>query len=168
MDNTVAVALIGLAGTILGPVVTFLTTRPPGYWKRQPITRNDRNIISGKWEGYTKPEIGKYTSKDLFTSLNADAKSKTIKGSFTINYPETTGILSREENFDFQGGFLYDRFLQLNYVSTDSSKVQFGSIIFELSQDGDRHVLSGRYVGYGAISKCIIAGSVNLVRMGSV
>jgi hypothetical protein len=162
MDSTIVVAIIGSATTILSPIATFLGTRYFDNRDKLVMTFGQRAEMTGEWRGTTNQETGEYSSISFPTVVTVVAKGKIITGKFRLQLPEHGGIPAQEDHFTFQGGFLYDRFLQFDYISTDKRRVQFGSIILELSPYGDG--LSGRYAGYGAFSEQIIAGSLELKR----
>ncbi len=62
--------------------------------------------------------------------------------------------------FHLRGGFLFDRFLRMEYKNTKGHVVQFGSVVLELLAEGDE--LDGRYAGYGSISSTLVSGTVRL------
>ena len=59
-----------------------------------------------------------------------------MKGEFRVQFPESGKIPAHEEEFTFQGGFLYGNFLELTYRSKDKRRIQFGSAIPELDPSG--------------------------------
>lgn len=162
MDATIIAAIIGGVFTVVGPVTTFLVIRYVDNRDKQVMPFGRRAVMTGKWSGTTTQESGDYSSFALPITLRAVANRKTIKGEFRVQYPEHENRPAHEEEFSFEGGFLYDRFLQLDYISKTKGRIQFGSAILELSPSGE--VLLGRYAGYGAFSKQIIDGSFELSR----
>lgn len=162
MDDTIIAALIGGVFTVVGPVATFLVIRYVDNRDKQVMPFGRRAIMTGKWSGTTVQEFGDYSSLDLPIVLEAVANRKTIKGEFRVQYPKHENRPAHEDEFSFKGGFLYDRFLQLDYISKAEGRIQFGSAILELSPSGE--VLLGRYAGYGAFSKQIVAGYFKLRR----
>jgi hypothetical protein len=162
MDPTIVAAIIALAGTFGLPIATYIGTRYFDNRDKQVITSGQRAEISGRWEGTTSQENGEYSGISLPIVLTAVAKGKTVTGKFHVQYPGRADRPAEEDEFTLQGGFLYDRFLQLDYISTNKHRIQFGSIILELSPIGEG--LSGRYAGYGALSKQIVSGNIELRR----
>lgn len=162
MDTTIIAAIIGGVFTVVGPIATFLVTRYIDNRDKQVMSFGRRAVMSGKWSGTTTQESGNYSSFALPIFLKTVANRKTIKGEFRVQYPEYKNRPAHEDEFSFQGGFLYDRFLQLDYISKTEGRIQFGSAILELSSSGE--VLLGKYAGYGAFSKQIVTGSLELKR----
>lgn len=162
MDTTIIAAIIGGVFTVIGPVATFLVTRYVDNRDKQVMSFGRRAVMTGKWNGKTTQEFGNYSSIALPIALDLVANRKTIKGEFRVQYPEYENKPAHEDEFSFQGGFLYDRFLQIDYISKTEDRIQFGSAILELSPSGE--ILLGRYAGYGAFSKQIVAGSFELKR----
>jgi hypothetical protein len=127
--------------------------------------------ISGEWAGV----VYQYDSMDSEPSefvaeatLIADRKS--ISGRIQVQFPEKLkrpidgpGPLSVQ--FKVTGGLMYERYLQLNYLSEDPAVVQFGAWIMEL--DDHAQELTGRYIGYGAYSKTIVFGLTKLTKRSS-
>ena len=70
----------------------------------------------------------------------------------------------REVNIDLDlvGEFRDANFLKIEYRSRDKGVNQFGSMILALNAEGIG--LSGRFVGYGAISESVISGIVTLAK----
>ncbi|MEL6554070.1 MAG: hypothetical protein AAFQ63_11490 [Cyanobacteria bacterium J06621_11] len=162
MDPTIVAAVIGGVCTVVGPVTVFLVTRHVDNRDKNIMPLGRRAVMTGQWHGTTTPESGNYSSIELSVILRAIANRKTIKGEFRVQYPDYENSPAQADEFSFQGGFLHDRFLQLDYISKAEGRIQFGSIILELSPSGE--ALVGRYVGYGAFSKQVVAGRVELKR----
>jgi hypothetical protein len=58
---------------------------------------------------------------------------------------------------------LRDQFVKLDYFNKDNIAVHFGSIILQVSADGQ--TLRGRFLGYGAFQEKVIAGNIQLKRV---
>lgn len=162
MDSTVIAAIIGGAFTIFAPMVTLLITRYVDNYDKQIISYGRRAAISGKWTGTTSQYWNNISNFPVIATIKANRKI--ITGQFRIQYPNERDKPNNESEFKFRGGFLYDRFFQLNYISKEKNRIQFGSMILELSPSGE--VLSGKYTGYGAFSKQIVSGDIELRRVG--
>ncbi len=119
--------------------------------------------MSGKWSGTTTQESGNFSALALPIVLRTVASRKTVKGEFRVQYPRSEDIPARDDEFVCQGGFFHDRFLQLNYLSRNDGRIQFGSAILELSPSGE--TLQGKYIGYGAFSREIVTGNLQLRRV---
>jgi hypothetical protein len=86
-----------------------------------------------------------------------------LRGTFYTLFPTPGGITRME--FDATCDIHYDRFVQLNYRSKASGKVQFGAIVLEIEDTGK--AMKGSYTGYGAISRMIVSGTVELEKQAS-
>jgi hypothetical protein len=73
-----------------------------------------------------------------------------------------TGTLRGKERKDmlFEGGYKNDRFLELHYRNEDEGVIQFGTLIFELSDEGS--ILIGKFLGFGPKYRKLVAGSVEM------
>jgi hypothetical protein len=63
------------------------------------------------------------------------------------------------------GGFIFDRFVRLEYGSKTPGSVWFGSMILELSP-ADAKELKGNFVAYGAYSQRIVTGPIEFRKSG--
>jgi hypothetical protein len=63
-----------------------------------------------------------------------------------------------ESYFRLTGGFLFEKFIQFSYRSTDPGTIQFGSAVLELDSLGK--TLKGKFIGYGARTQSIVDGTV--------
>lgn len=124
--------------------------------------------ISGKWTGavYQRDEDDSELS-EFSAEATLTADRKTVSGRLRVQFPEKLkrpidgpGPLTVE--FIVTGGLMYERFLQLNYLSEDPTVVQFGSVVLEL--DDHAREMNGRYVAYGAYSKSIVSGLARLTK----
>lgn len=114
--------------------------------------------VSGTWQGLIHQHnmaqgLAEYPVE---LRINVSEKGK-FSGSVTIT-PEDT-----ETYFRLMGGFLYERFIQFSYHSTDPGTIQFGAAVLELVPAGN--VMNGKWIGYGAISKAIVNGEVVVSKM---
>jgi hypothetical protein len=82
----------------------------------------------------------------------------TISGEMIVCNPIQNDV--PELNFRFSAGFFHDRFLQLSYVAVDPERIQFGAAILQLDDSG--RTMEGMFVGYGALSRAIINGTMKL------
>jgi hypothetical protein len=63
-------------------------------------------------------------------------------------------------DFDTAYDMCFERFIQLNYRSRDAGMLQFGAIVLDMDDAGK--TIRGSYIGYGALSKKIVPGDVEL------
>jgi hypothetical protein len=115
------VAIIGSVTTIVTPIVTFLGTRYFDNRDKLVMTFGQRAEITGEWRGTMNQENGEFSYISIPAVVIMVAKGKIISGEFRLDYPENIGIPVQEDTFTFRGGFLYDRFVQLDYISYGSS-----------------------------------------------
>ncbi len=121
----------------------------------RPLRR--AQAIAGNWTGHILQEVGFECQYAATCTLSVSGD--TIGGFFRFR--------NERDSSDFvectvTGGSLYDRFLQLNYVANDPTRIQFGTILAEVHAEGDK--LDGRFLGYGATSQQIVTGEVHLTK----
>lgn len=161
MDTTIVVAIIGSITTVLSPIITFLFIRYIDNLDKKSISSRDRHtLMASQWQGEIDFGLDDLSSVPIVG--NFSATRKTITGQFYVRYPDLPTTSSYKDEFTFQGGFLYERFLRLNYASKNKHRIQFGSIILELSPSGE--TMSGKFVGYGVFWQQILSGRVDLRR----
>jgi hypothetical protein len=155
MDSTIIAAIIGGAFTLVSSGITFLLARHLDDRNNQVMSSNRQAIMTGTWKGELHQESGSLSTSPVTVTLIA--KRRVIRGSIRVQDPN-----NGEAEYKATGGFLYGRFIRLNYDTTDHRRVQFGSIVMELSPDGNK--LSGKYTGYGAFSQSIVSGYFEATR----
>jgi hypothetical protein len=166
MDPTITASVIGGACTVVAPVVTYMITRRIDNINKLRISRDRRAALNAEWRGRVYQDRGP-DGEPLEFLVNATFKTttKTITGSSVIRVPRPDNEEIEEVKLTFEGGFLYDRWLRLNYVASDRRQVQFGSTVLLL--DSQAKTLKGHFVGYGAITDAIVTGSMKLERVKS-
>lgn len=161
METPIVVAIIASATALVAPVVTFIVTRAYEGKFLQPLSASRIAAVQGKWVGEAL-QTGANSSASIPASViaNIHVKNKKLLGkvSFRIKHEN----IENEGEFDISGGFLYERFLRLEYNPQGNSGIRFGSIVMELTENDER--LAGRYVGYGAYSNEIVTGSLSLAK----
>jgi hypothetical protein len=153
MNTPIIVALIAGSFAIISPIVTFIAIR--FYEKRflQPISRDRKQALVGKWSGkIIQPNI----SSDIALTIEVDQNEITGKAQVTLVAEGKEKLIF----LDMKGGFLYDRFLKLDYKNADSNTIQFGSITLEL--DAEPKSMNGKFSGYGSVNKAIVFGDIQL------
>ena len=160
MDPAIIAAVIGSVFAVLGPVITLFVTRYLDNRDKLPLSTSRQAIIKGQWQG-TIQQIDGHAGTAPIT-MTFVAKRKKVYGVIRIQYLENRFRPAYDAEHDFEGGFLYERYLRLDYVSKTRRRLQFGAIILELAPSGE--TLSGKLVGYGAFSKEIVSGYIELKR----
>lgn len=158
MDSTILAAIISGALGLLGSVSGYLLKQ---YFDNRvflPVRFDRRSSINGEWTGTTYQDINKLGAVESSVTAKLSAKNRQIRGELTVD-PGIPDIPLRDV-YELTGGFLYNRFLRIEYQTTTSNAVEFGSFVVELSADGRR--LEGMFVGYGAFSEQIVFGRVVL------
>jgi hypothetical protein len=121
-----------------------------------------RRDVQGNWSGeihqYEGPEGGPL---DYPLVMSLKTTRNDVYGEFTINYPMDGQPLHAE--FNIKGSCSYERFLQLNYTSKNAGTIQFGALLLELDDVGNR--ARGKLLGYGAFSRRVIAGDIWIERL---
>lgn len=117
------------------------------------------SAINGNWSGSVQQDEGPDgVPMECRLEANMSVNRGAICGEMYFHMPYQGKTIT--QSFTVTGKFIFDRYLQLNYVSKDEGAVQFGSIVGELSATGKS--ARGRFVGYGAWSEKIITGSAEL------
>jgi len=118
--------------------------------------------IHGSWKGTATQEDGP-DGHPLVAEVTAtfDARSTQIVGNGTFRFTRPEGE-ELEARYKFNGGFLFDQFLRIEYDSEEQFRIQFGSIVLELGTDAKS--LHGRFQGYGLLTKRIIHGTLKLTK----
>lgn len=123
----------------------------------RPIRR--AAAINGLWKGTAYQSKGlNGNPMDYPIEMHLTVKRKTIDGSLTICPPDRDE--TRLHKFNVTGGFVYERFLQINYISEAPEVIQFGSALTEIDATGTKMI--GEFIGYGARSEAIVSGTVEL------
>jgi hypothetical protein len=159
MSPVIIAAIIAGVFSIVSPIATYFVTQ--AYRDRifLPPPSGRAKALVGKWQGTLHEEIGpEGTPFDASFSLELAMSWKVVSG--TAGFHAT--LLGKEYEFKLvlRGGFLYERFLRFDYQNCDESVLQFGSMTFELSADGQS--LDGRFLGYGDVSKRLVYGTIEL------
>lgn len=161
MDPAIIAAIIGSVFAVLGPIITLLITRYLDNRGNLTISTGRQAIINGQWKGMLKQLDGRSGIAPI--TVTFVAKRKKVYGSTLIQWPADQHSAAYDAEFDFEGGFLYERYLRIDYVPKKRHRIQFGAMVFELSPTGE--TLSGKFVGYGAFSKDIVSGYIELERV---
>lgn len=128
------------------------------------IPGSRRRDIRGRWEGVAIQEWNTPTELSFQVLLNLEVAGKHIKGNMdakgVIPATEDTGSRPFSASYRVNGMMLRDQFVKLDYFNKDNNAVHFGSVILQLSADGQ--ALRGRFLGYGSFQEKIIAGNIKL------
>jgi hypothetical protein len=156
MDNPIWAAIIA------GPMATVVAHWLSADWRgRSPLGRTRRQALSGAWAGRIKQDVGyALDAERAEISFNPKCGLRTVRGKG--KYELTVKGRTIRAEFTCRGGFVFERFLMLEYKNAKGHVVQFGSIVFQLSDGCDE--LEGRYAGYGYISKMPVSGYICVQR----
>jgi hypothetical protein len=146
---------------VVGALVTVILTKWLESGSRLWMGGDRRRSVNGRWRG-TLQQIGSQLSDVQAHTLDMslDPQWRTIKG--TAFFIASIGGKDITVDLRIRGGFLYERFLKIDYFHSDSAHMQFGTAVLVLSDDG--RTLSGRYVGYGSLTKQIVTGLIELAK----
>lgn len=166
MDSTIIAAIIGGIFAIGASIVTFVVTR---IFDNDSLsdTKNARQFsITGRWEGHTSQEGGVLVRKDLDVPLAFSFKStrRGTQGAGSLSITLQGNTTPTTLNMIVKGKFVYERFLKLEY-EFEQPLIQFGFILLELSPDGQ--TLEGCWMGFGATTRHLIYGTVQLRKQGA-
>ena len=157
---TIIASIIGGVATIGAALLTFFLTQYTQTMKYVPQSAERQVALVGVWEGEEMQYIG--LGKDpmkIYARLALDISGRKVIGEY---YARLDGPPKREATFLVEGGFLENRFLQLDYRCKDRSKAYFGSILLILNAEGNQ--LEGQVVGYSGPKGIIGASTLKLIR----
>lgn len=159
MDNTIIVALIGLVGTIASAAISagWFKSRNLRFYNTPDEAK--RKKLEGTWTGKQQQAHGPAgTPIEYDTALDIHWSGKIAKGKYRFTYNTANGTI--DETLPFRGGFMYGRFLKLNYYDNTSGKTQFGALILELDENAAE--LKGMDLGFGYTTKDIVSSHLSL------
>ena len=154
MSPQVQAAIVSGLFTIFGGLITFFVTKAYEQRYLLPIGSERKKSLIGYWKGkVTQPGIGEYEI-DMSISITkhkvlAVAKIQHIQDGNSQIIPLT-----------LEGGFLYEKFLKMDYKNDDKANIQFGSITLDVSPNSKR--MKGKFSGYGSISESVVGGDIFL------
>lgn len=152
-------AIISGLFAFFGGLVTFFVTKLYEQRHLLAISSDRKKSLVGRWKGKVcQPNISEY---DIELTLSV-TKHK-VSGEARLEHLE--GEATRIVKLSLDGGFLYEKFLKLDYKNTDSSNIQFGSITLEVSSNSKR--MQGKFSGYGSTTESVVGGDMSLEKMYS-
>jgi len=159
MDLAILTAIIGgvftVGASIVAVIVTRLFDNPMGFKK------NVRQAaLIGHWDGAVHQEGG----QEYHIALQLKSRGRTIRGEGVVHGLYQGGNIT--EPLTVFGGFIHDRFLKIEYtMEAQLGSIQFGFSLLELSPDG--RTLSGSFLGYGALTRGLIHGTLHIQKQGA-
>jgi hypothetical protein len=158
-NTAITVAIITGAFAIISPIVAYFVKRTGDKHLFQPIPNDRRATMKGHWNGKIEQEFRGH--KVTYPGdLQLEIRGHTVHGQLHITLKD--GGQTFEATFDMSGGFLHDRFAQLEYSSMAKGSVHFGTMILELSPTATE--LKGNFVAFGAFSQQIISGLIQFTK----
>ena len=95
----------------------------------------------------------------LIASFSIRLSGRKVLGEANVTAP-TLGQL--QNKLVLTGGFCNENLIQLSYRSADPARVQYGVVLFRLSDSADQ--LAGNYAGFSPLRGCLIVGKFDLTR----
>lgn len=140
------------------PVINMPPSEPIG-----PVSERQR-AMQGTWKGEARQEIGPGgLAFDAEAFATFTLTNNSLSGSLEYRFTNPLNHKPVVLNFSVSGSFLFERFVRLEYANIHKQYVQFGSIIFELEPNAQK--IHGRFLGYGAESKNMVYGSMQLSKI---
>ena len=157
--NVIVPALIGLIGTLVGAGVSagWFTRREKSVFEAPDEVK--KRALKGTWTGRQTQTANPGGQPLQYTAvIEIDWNGKLAHGNyrFTCN----SGGINIDEKLPFKGGFMYGRFLKLDYYDASSGKTQFGSLLLKLDENGQE--LTGMDLGFGYTTKQIVGSQLTL------
>jgi hypothetical protein len=164
MDSTLVTALVGAIATVASSAIAVVTTR----LLTNPLSSGDNSdqaALLGRWVGYASQDG---VSSAYHISFTIKRVGRMIRGEGHVELKCSKPKRQIDEDICFIGGFLHNRYLQLNYKAENQPGiVQFGSATLELNPNGQE--LQGRFLGYGPrYTRGWMTGTILLQRQVSV
>lgn len=155
MNPTIVAAYVSGGFAVTGPILTYFITK--AYERRflEPIGRNRGEALNGNWQGTI---VQSTLIADVDIRLHA--KNKEIVGEAHLRV-QFDGV-AHAITLAVTGGFLYDKFLKLDYKNTNRGTIQFGTMVLELAPHPS--TMEGQYVGYGSLTESIVSGQILLTK----
>jgi hypothetical protein len=155
-------AVIGAAATIVAVPLTVFLTRAID---RRDLLRIDRarRALAGKWRGTLEQyDDGARDVQVLVVEMDLSVRRKRVSGTghFVATFKGSEVVV----NLVFEGGFMHERFLKLEYRNDDVAAMQFGTAVLDLMPDGRE--LVGSYVGFGSLNRRIVTGKLIFTKIG--
>jgi hypothetical protein len=164
--SQVAIEAFAALFALVASIITLGVTK---FWETRPLRSLDsgiREAITGTWRG--KLHMSDHPWKVLraeFT-LSLKASRKIVTGNARLSITTIRPGKDTQEEFTneivLRGGFFADRFVRLEYRNAKHAILQFGSLMLRLSDDAAD--LNGKFIGYGAFSKTMLTGSLDLTK----
>lgn len=161
MSETLVSAIIGAAATLLAVPLTVIVTR---IADRRALIAIDRGRagVGGVWRGtLAQDDAAEILVEEVEMTLSVRRKRVTGRGYFRAKQKHSTETAT--VNLTFEGGFLYERFVKLEYRNADVYTVQFGTAILDLSNDSQ--TLTGAYVGFGSMTGSVVKGRLRFTKI---
>ena len=155
METAVITALVAGIASIASALVAVVVKDVLERRSLKPIFGERRKALTGYWKGtIEQPNL----TADLTVHLVASHKE--VNGIADLRFP----FHGKDHHLvlSLKGGFLYERFLKLDYKKDNEGVIQFGSLIIEFAEDSE--TLKGKYSGYGSLTKSIVSGEILLSR----
>ncbi|NOQ27411.1 MAG: hypothetical protein GQ564_18770 [Bacteroidales bacterium] len=157
METFEIIAICGIIGTIIAPILAILFQKHLNYGRFNKIDNVRKQAIAGSWNGDFIQD-NKFNDKQIKGTITGkfSTKGKIINGYMRIE----NKIHNTNPSFRIKGGFKMARFLVLDFENEKNEIVQFGKMIMEFSAKADK--LTGMFISYGAETEDVIKGKVEL------
>ena len=154
MDSTITATIIGIVGTIVAPIGTFLVKRWLDERPMRDISRNRLEGVAGTWEGkFYRPSDDENGEPSLITfTANLGIKRKRITGGCRYEGSDTRLIVS--------GWPLDNSSMRIDYRDKNPQVIRHGCTIIKLGPRA--RTLEGHFVGYSPELGRVITGQVLL------
>jgi hypothetical protein len=165
MADPISTPLIAAGATIVGaaiPVVAAWIKERGGPFIRVATARQ-RSVV-GDWKGSGSDQFVENGKPpiDIEATFTITLSGRRISADAMVSVPPP---LNLQNKLKMTGGFCNEDLIQLTYRSADSARVQYGVILFKLSDSADK--LYGHYAGFSPTRGCLIVGQFQLFRVKS-
>ncbi len=157
-DEVTAALIVGTLG-LLVPIVAYVLERR----KDQNLIRlsvDHQKTLAGKWHGDLIQEFQGKGALKFPVLVELKAKRKRVVGEGTIIYGKDRP--TNDVRLIFEGGLLAEQHLLLTYKNADPAKIQFGTFILRLSNNGLS--LEGKCLGYGVDTEALVPTDLKLTK----
>lgn len=144
MDQEAMDRQVGSAKALIGRLADAWTRRNQEFQDGASLPLKP---VAGSWIGQQTQQTGPADEPISYpVALDLDIKNVTVTGTFSFNFGPK-GLPLVDGSVKLQGQLDHGQFLRLSYQGDDADKLQFGTLLLEISADGD--TLIGNDIGYG-------------------
>ncbi|GAB6043982.1 hypothetical protein [Endothiovibrio diazotrophicus] len=162
MDSLSAgLSVVAIVATLVSPVLGVYSAKVFRDKGLRKIPESRRAALEGCWKGRGVQNAKDGGEIEATCYSNIRVIGREVHGELVYEF-DRDGKHIRLEVSMF-GGFLYDRYLRLQYDNKRKEVIQFGAGVLELSPEGV--ALTGCFVGFGSHTREFVGGEIVLEKV---